>query len=221
VLEGLPATGLGHHGTHETPHVFLLDLPAQGGVPFEFVELNWNPMGLEPAGVYQDVSHFDFHFYTVPPEERTAIVPTDPSWADKANRLPEEQYVPPFIAALAPPEAAPADIAVPLMGVHWVDVRAPELQGMLGNPDAHRPFTKTFIHGSWDGRFIFWEPMITRAYLLAKKEATDPAVRDEIVPIPTPYRYQAPGYYPGAYRITWDRERREYRIALTNLVEQG
>lgn len=228
-LEGLPDAGVGHympepapgaHGAHESPHIYLLDLPAQTGVPFRFVELNWNPAGHEPAGVYEGVPHFDFHFYTIAEAARETIVPTDPGYADKANRLPSEEYVPDFNVALGPPGAAPAQIAVPMMGVHWSDVRSPELQGLLGNPDAFEPFSRTFIHGSWDGAWIFWEPMITRTHLLAKKTVTDPAVRDEIIPIPTPARYQTPGYYPAAYRITWDPASREYRVALTQLTEQ-
>lgn len=220
-LEGLPATGIGHHGLHEPPHIQLLDLPTQSGLPFQFVELNWNPSGHEPDGVYEGVPHFDFHFYTISKEEREAIVPSDPKWAERASNVPGEDYVPPFNVALGPPGAEPAQIAVPLMGLHWVDMRSQELQALLGNPEASRPFTATFIHGSWDGRFIFWEPMITRAHILAKKTATDPAVRDEIIPIPTPARYQHAGYYPSAYRITWDAEAREYRIALTQLASRS
>jgi hypothetical protein len=102
-----------------------------------------------------------------------------------------------------------------------VDVRSPELQGLLGHPEAYKPFTSTFIHGSWDGQLVFWEPMITRAHILAKKTATDAAVRDQIIPVPAPRAYARPGYYPSAYRITWDGQAREYRIALTQLSRKG
>jgi hypothetical protein len=219
-LEGLPATGTGHAGGHQMPHTYLFDLPREYSAPFKFVEMNWNPAGHEPAGVYQDVPHFDFHFYTIERAEREAIVPTDPQWADKANRIPGDEFAPPFAFPLAPPQAPLSAVAVPMMGVHWIDVRSPELQGVLGKPDAYRPFTKTFIHGSWDGEWIFWEPMITRAYILAKKEAQDPAVRDELVPLPIPGQYQEAGRYPTAYRITWDEQAREYRIELTGLASR-
>jgi hypothetical protein len=125
------------------------------------------------------VPHFDFHFYTVGQDVRESIVPSDPRWAEKANHLPAPEFIPEFNAALAPPGVTPADIAVPMMGVHWVDVTSAELQGVLGNPDGYRPFTRTFIHGSWDGKVIFWEPMITRAHILSKKNAEEPEVRDE------------------------------------------
>jgi hypothetical protein len=102
--------------------------------------------------------------------------------------------------------------------MHWLDVRSPELQRMTGHPEAYKPFTTTFIYGSWDGQFIFDEPMITRAHLLAKRDATDPAVRDELIPVPTAARYSPAGFYPGAYRITYDATAREYRVALTQLA---
>jgi len=105
-----------------------------------------------------------------------------------------------------------------MMGLHWVDLRSAELQKLLGKPDGYKPFTATFIYGSWDGRFHFWEPMITRAHILSKKDASDPALRDQVIPISMPAKYQTPGYYPAAYRVAWDSTAREYRIALTELA---
>ena len=40
------------------------------------------------------------------------------------------------------------------------------------------------------------------------------------IPIPTPARYPSAGHYPRAYRITWDPQAREYRVALTQLVKR-
>lgn len=62
--------------------------------------------------------------------------------------------------------------------------------------------------------------MITRAHILAKKSATDPAVRDEVIPLPAAQRHDPTGWYPAAYRITWDAQAKEYRIALTTLVHR-
>jgi hypothetical protein len=220
-IERLPMQGKGHHGAGHGPvHSLSIALPKGHGTPFQFVELNWNPQGHEPDSVYGR-PHFDAHFYTITPAERDAIAPSDPQWAAKANRLPSGDLMPQFVAALTPPGAKPADLAVPRMGVHWVDVRSPELQGLLGKPDAYRPFTSTFIQGSWDGRFIFLEPMWTLDRMLAKRSTDDPRLRDEVIPIPTPARYATPGYWPTAYRITWEPATREWRIALTDLVRRG
>ena len=56
---------------------------------------------------------------------------------------------------------------------------------------------------------------------IEKKDASDPAVQNEVIQLPLPARYQAPGHYPTAYRIQWDSEAREYRIALTQLQERN
>lgn len=173
--------------------------------------------GHEPAGVY-DLPHFDFHFYTVPVEVRNSIVPSDPAFATKAASFPAAEFRAPFyLDAATARSVAPALATVPLMGLHWLDVRSPELQMLTGHPEAFKPFTKTFIYGSWNGDFIFDEPMITRAYIISKRGAVDPAVVDEIVPVPAAQRYAPNGYYPNAYRITYDAKAKEYRIALTQL----
>jgi hypothetical protein len=217
-LEGLPSGGSGHHGMPGmVTHEFILSMPEGNGTPFKFVELNWNPLGHEPEGVYQDVPHFDFHFYTISKAERDAIVPTDSAFERKANDIPTGDYVPAYSVPLGPPGAPPAKLAVPKMGVHWSDVRSAELQKLLGKPELYKPFTATFIHGSWNGQFHFWEPMITRAHILEKKSTTDPAVRDQVIPISVPGKYKTAGYYPAAYRITWDAAAKEYRVALTQL----
>ncbi|MDF1505849.1 DUF5602 domain-containing protein [Roseisolibacter sp. H3M3-2] len=220
-LEGLPTSGMGHAVGHQGPdHELALPIPATAGVPFRWASLNWNVGGHEPPGVY-DTPHFDFHFYTIDKAKRDArIVLANPRYAAEADRLPAEEFRPQHGLVLGPPGAKPSDVAVPLMGVHWIDVRAPELQGLLGKPERARPFTATFIYGSWDGEFIFAEPMVTRAHLLAKKDATDPAVRDQVIPVGTAARAQAAGYWPGAYRITWDAGKKEYRIALTQLTKK-
>ena len=90
------------------------------------------------------------------------------------------------------------------MGAHWVDPKSPELNGEL--------FTRTFLYGSWDGRMIFAEPMVTKAFMETKP--------DFRAPIPAPARYAAPGHYPTEYRVYWNEAAKEYRVALTGLVEQ-
>jgi hypothetical protein len=196
-LEGLPMD--------HAMHMYELPLPAKAPAPYQFVMLDWNAHGHPPAGVYS-APHFDFHFYMVSAAERNAIVPSDPQYAAKANDLPTGAYVPPgyIVPGLASQQA------VPMMGVHWFDSSAPELQGMFGNPAGYQPFTKTFIYGSWAGRLTFLEPMVTREYLLTKPDA--------VTPITVPQRVPEPGYYPSAYRVTYDAQAKEYRIALTSLT---
>jgi hypothetical protein len=205
---------------HVDTHVYDLPMPAQNRTPYQFVELDWNPGGHEPPGVY-DVPHFDFHFYTITPAVRNAIDPVAlgaDAFVAKSAALPPEAERPAHFVALAAP--GQPIVAVPRMGTPWVDVRTPELQGMLGNPDGYRPFTTTFLHGSWDGDFIFDEPMVTRAFILGRKAATAPAQRDSVMPLPVPAQVRPSGYYPAAYRVTYDARAREYRIALTQLTQR-
>ena len=222
-LEGLPAgtpmaAMKGHNHSPSNGNVYLLDLPQQNPTPYKFVQFDWNPNGHEPDSVYT-LPHFDFHFYTVPVEVRNSILPSDPQYFQKAANLPpQNQWYPFYLDAGTASGGVPQGaVTVPQMGLHWLDVRSPELQKLTGNPSAWQPFTKTFIYGSWNGQFIFDEPMITRAYILSKKTATDPAMIDEIIPVPTAQKYSPAGYYPSAYRITWDAQAKEYRVALTQL----
>ena len=225
-LEGLPAPAASHGGNAHggNPHagmtVYDLELPARHGTPYRFVQLDWNPGGHEPPGIY-DVPHFDFHFYTISKAERDAIdasVIGEAEFAARANRLPPEAERAASYVPLSPPDAPPAAVAVPRMGVHWGSLHAPELQGVFGRPEAARPFTTTFLRGSWDGRVHFDEPMVTRAFILGRKAATASAQRDSVMPLPAAQRHVPAGYYPAAYRVAYDAQAKEYRIALVQLT---
>ena len=221
-LQGLPAPKAmapgGDPHAHVDTHEHLLPLPAENPTGYKLVSLDWNPGGHEPPGVY-DVPHFDFHFYTVAKAERDAIDPAalgGPAYAAKSTAFPAPAQVPGGFVALSAPGTAP--VAVPRMGVHWSDLNAPEIQAMLGHPEKAKPFTTTFIHGSWDGRFIFHEPMVTRAFLLGRKDATAAAARDSVMPLAPAAAYAAPGYHPTAYRVQYDAAAREYRVALSKFA---
>ncbi|HYQ58793.1 MAG TPA: DUF5602 domain-containing protein [Draconibacterium sp.] len=177
----------------DEPAQYVLPLPKNKGNSFyNHVLFDWNPHGHEPPGVY-DIPHFDFHFYITSIEEREAIPPMDAPYFDPA---PDDMYVPTNYMELPG--------LVPAMGAHWVDSTSAELPPML------ETFTKTFIWGSHEGEFIFWEPMITRDYLL-----THP---DEIIPIPQPEAYQKDGWYAMDYKISYSTNPETFTIALTNLV---
>jgi hypothetical protein len=210
-MEGLPMDMASHGAGHDLP------LPEQNPTAYKLVELNWNPMGHEPATVY-DQPHFDFHFYTVTAADRNAIDPETlgAAYQNKANNLPapDQRYA--FYVPVSPPEGPIA--SVPKMGVHWADLRAPELQGMFGHPENAKLFTTTFLHGTWDGRFIFDEPMVTRAFIMGRKAATSPASRDSVMALSTAPKYPTAAYRPDAYRVTYDAQAKEYHIALTQLT---
>ena len=220
-MEGLPAPmsmpgGGDDPHAHADFHEYLLPLPAQNPTPYKLIELDWNPGGHEPPGIY-DIPHFDFHFYTITKEQRDAIDPSigDSAYMARSGSLPPADHRPEFFVPLAAPETP--IVAVPRMGVHWSDVRSPELQGALGHPENAHTFTTTYIHGSWNGEFIFDEPMVTRAFIMGRKTANTDAARDSVMQLPVAARTGTAGYYPSAYRVAYDSESGEYRIALTQL----
>lgn len=172
---------------------FVLELPKGKGKDFyRFVMLDWNPQGHEPPHIY-GLPHFDVHFYTIPDEERLAMLPGNT--AQFAN-LPAPQYV--------PLGYFPAPGFVPFMGVHWLDGSSPELDPV--NPAT---FTKTFIWGSYDGEFVFLEPMITHDYLLTRPS--------EEIDLPQPAFFKRDGWYPMKYEISYSKTGNEYNIALRDL----
>jgi hypothetical protein len=57
---------------------------------------------------------------------------------------------------------------VPKMGAHWVDLSSHEFRG--------HAFTATYIYGSYDGRLIFEEPMVTKAFLETKPDLSQPVI---------------------------------------------
>ena len=197
-LNGLPTTV---SGPSPTAIMATLPLPAEAaGTGFDHAEIGWNPLGHDPLRIY-GLPHFDMHFYTVTSATQLAIVPNDPQWATKAANLPSGAYVP--VGYVAPPAPIAAS-AVPQMGVHWTDVTSPEFNG--------QGFSSTFIYGSWDGQFIFLEPMITKAYL-------DSHPSNAIRTIPQPAQWARSGSYPTTYGVNYDAAAKEFRITLGGLTK--
>ena len=135
----------------------ILALPQEAkATGFDHAMLDWNPMGHEPDMVYT-LPHFDFHFYTVTEAAQMAIMPTDPQYEAKLEKMPAEAFRP--VGNIKLPSG------VPMMGAHWVDPTSPELQP----PPNNKTFTRTFLYGSYDGHFIFYEPMITKVHIESVK----------------------------------------------------
>jgi hypothetical protein len=130
----------------------------------------------------------------MPNEERLEIGPDD--LAEFAN-APDPKYIPSLYLQIPG--------GVPQMGAHWADLLSPEFNGGV--------FTKTFIWGTYDGKVIFWEPMITRAYLL-----THP---DEVITLRQPQAYQVDGYYATEYVITHSDSPKEFTVSLNLEYREG
>src|SRR5688572_6311606 len=129
-MNSLPDGNASHHGVP-----YLIQLPVQKNLtPFEHVGLDWNPHGHEPEFIY-GASHFDFHFYMISETERMAIPAYEVDSA-KFKNSPAAGFLPPMYMNFGG--------GVPQMGAHWVDVTSPEL-----NQENPKPFTQTFIYGSF------------------------------------------------------------------------
>ena len=174
---------------------YLLPLPAGNTTQYQVIGLNWNPTGHPPVGIYT-VPHFDFHFYMISLGAKDSINPADPAFAGNAAYLPAAPYQP------ANYVADPSTNAVPFMGLHWHDSTAVEYHG--------QPFTRTFIEGSWNGQFIFAEPMVALSYLLTKP--------DTLMPVPNAAQHSIAGYYATAYRVSWNAAGNEWRVGLVQLA---
>ncbi|MEW5884207.1 MAG: DUF5602 domain-containing protein [Armatimonadota bacterium] len=178
---------------------FPLALPKNGATaktPFDHVALDWNPKGHIPPGIY-DVPHFDVHFYMTPISERLKIT-LEGDDMERCRKQPDPKFMPEgYIYA---PESE-----IKFMGAHWVDVAAPELNG--------KPFTYTFLYGSYNGNVMFYEPMMTAEYLRGKPNLTET--------LKPPKDVQRPGlHYPTKYTIRYDAERREYIVSLEGFVKR-
>lgn len=126
----------------------IVDLPVSGASPFQLVEIDWNPKGHEPQGIY-DVPHFDVHFYVISKAERDAIAFAKPGTVSKPD------------AALVPDGFVTDTMVVPKMGMHYVPQQAPEFNG--------KAFTCTPLYGYTDGqKFAFVEAMFTRKFTSEK-----------------------------------------------------
>lgn len=175
---------------------FFLSLPGQATVTlYKTLTIDWNEMGHEPEGVYM-VPHFDFHFYMMTKDQVMDVA----GGVDKgANTLQDKGVMP------ANYTFGPDPIAVPHMGVHWVDVTSPEY--------TPAGFSKTFVYGSNQDKITFLEPMITTSYLLGLQ-----ANESVKTAIPSLLKFEEAGYYPASYTVTYDAHEDTYMIALTDLM---
>lgn len=191
-LDGLPAK-LNPRTLPEGEWEYALKMPAKGPrTGYTHVVVDWNPEGHPPPGVYS-VPHFDFHFYMMSGAER-AKVAFPGGAADPAAQAPAP-------ALLAAGYQVVPETAVPKMGVHAIDVTAPEFHG--------KPFAATFIYGYYQRRMVFLEPMVTRKFLLTRPDFTSP--------VPAPAAYSLPGHYPSRYGVRYDAAKKAYFLELGGL----
>ena len=216
-LDGLPAHSDNHRcfartkdgeidGSTKCQHTYehVLPLPdavaRRADIPFKWVLLNWNPAGHIPPGVY-DVPHFDVHFVMAPIAEVFAIEPgpCGPEFVRCDQfRIGKKPLPPNYV----PAGYRDVDAVVPAMGNHLVDLTGPEFN--------KQPFTRSWIYGVYDGKMIFYEEMVTRAHLLA--------TRDACVSVKSPNAVDTRGFYPTRSCLRRDAATGAYTVSMEGFV---
>lgn len=187
-------------------HVLKLSpaFKSSADTPFNYLMANWNPIGHTPEGIWS-VPHFDVHFYTNQIAETMAIRPgpcpvlvnCDDYKAGKI--LPNPRYIAPGYKDV--------DALEPAMGNHLIDQTSPEFHG--------KPFTHTFLYGSWNGHLTFYEPMVTLAWYNGLRNGTN---KDACSPMKLPLASEKAGWYPTTYCLRYRANRDEFTTSLENFV---
>ena len=175
--------------------MLILDFPIQArNTTMQYMMLDWNPQGHEPAGIY-DKPHFDFHFYIQDLEDVMAIDPGPCSGLACDDYALATKPVP---FEFLPQGYIDVGSVVPYMGNHLIDPGSPEFNGQL--------FTRTFLYGAYDGHITFYEPMITKASMLDQP--------NQCTALKLPAAYEESGFYPKSYCTEFDTTDQVYRVYL-------
>jgi hypothetical protein len=185
---------------------FVLEGEAAKAVaPFKWVALNWNPHGhIPPAPPPWAAPHFDFHFYIA---ERDAVKALRPGNCGELIDCEDfKKATKPVPAKYVHSDHINVDAAVPDMGNHLIDSKAPELA--KGGPK----FSHTFIFGAYDGKITFLEPMIAHAFLASNPNAC--------WPIKQPEAWEVAGAYPTQYCVRSLDKGGRYTVSIENFVKR-
>ena len=163
--------------------------------PFEHITLNWNAHDHEPVFL---VPHFDFHFFMIANEERLMIPEYSSETAGLFTNLPPNGYMP--VDHVTPPGEGGV---YPQMGKHWVPINLPD----------YLPFTKIMILVSYNGKYIFTEPMVDLNYIQSNE--------DYNLEFSQPQYYQETNNYPTKYNIYRDDRTGNTIISLSGFVARN
>lgn len=171
--------------------VLPLHHKAKEVTPFEHLGVKYS-LGHPPAFF---APHFDFYFYMISSEERMVI----PEYS--AATVPE-------ITLLPPVGFMPADYGTPPgqggfypeIGKHWLPLNLP----------AYLPFSKIMVQGTYNGEFIFVEPMATVDFLLSNPSFSGAYSQPDL--------FQESTNFPTHYNIYVDPKTQEIYITLSHFV---
>jgi hypothetical protein len=181
-------------------HEWIIPLPSdvarRTDIPFKWAQVNWNPKGHIPPGVY-DKPHFDVHFFLEGISETFGIQsgPCGPEFVRCDQFKLATKAVPPNYIH---PDYKSVDAVAPAMGNHLIDFTSPEFHG--------QNFMRTMIYGSYDGKITFYEEMLTLDYLRSQTNKCNPIKSSRGVAIG--------GYYPSGSCVRHDPAKKEYSVSL-------
>lgn len=196
-LDEAALTNLPTAHPYDTPGVeYQVDLPKEAAFTgYDHVTVNWVPMGhIKPGD--DESPHFDFHFYVISPAARYQIT-KEGADRTRAQTQPAAEFMPEGYTL-------PDGSEELRMGIKAIYPN--------GTGDGHRPFTKTFVYGFYDGWMIFVEPLVSKDFLEMKTNSTDD--------IDTPEGYWLHAYYPTKYHVSFDPVKKEHVVALEGLVDR-
>ncbi|MEO7263403.1 MAG: hypothetical protein ABIW38_00755 [Ferruginibacter sp.] len=171
-LSGLAATN--------TPYILDFHSKALESTLFQHVALGWSANGHPLPGGAFIASHFDVRFFMMSLADRLAI-PAPP--APALYVIPPTGYMPANYFS---------DVPGPQVGMHWTD------QSFVANV----PVNHAMILGSYNGRFTFVSPIVTRTELVNGTSIS--------LPWTQPLLFADHGYYPGRYNIYKDDKNQHY-----------
>lgn len=179
----------------KTTAVLALPAAAQQRTGLTHLTIYWEAMG-HPPGPYL-TPHFDFHFYTISPEQRAAMDCTDlskPAQLPSGYSLPDVALPPPLATMTG--TATLVGLCVPGMGMHSL---------LTTELESTNVFRGTMVIGYYQGKPIFVEPMITKAMLLEKQpfDLAIPAI-------------PGMGNRPRAFRAEYDQQQQVYRFVFSD-----
>ncbi len=140
-----------------------------------------------------NTEHLTAHFYYISEQEKQAIKASSPAM----------EVLPP--AEFHPKDYIPTPGGADRMGKHWPDTTAEELHG--------KPFKRSLVVGSYNGEFIFIEPLINMEFLKSKPNSEWP-VKDQA-------KVQRAGFYPSIYALSYDQTSKLYSLTFKNLNKRS
>lgn len=174
VLEDLPKDS----GLIE-PAIIPLPEIAEKLTPFNHISITWNPENFSDIPDFKQ-AHFNFYFYTIPINDRMSI----PPWSEETNppfsTYPPKNYLPKDYSPLINGIGSYSEI-----GRHWLS----------SDSKSYLPLADAFSFGTYEGKLIFLNPIVTFPVLKSGEEIKKPISQ--------------PLYYPGGKPFP-----REYKISI-------